>query len=216
MAISRGASRGLARPGGAARPAARRRRGRAAARGPDGRTVRRRAGSARAGRGRRGGRAGAEKIAEPARHVGRVMPAQGLVGDLADKFAQPPLEAGAFFRRVEGVALGLAREQHFGERLGGASTSAIAARAARAGEIVGVLPLRQHARSAGSCPARSAAARRRWRGRPPCVPPCRRRSTGSARRRIVHSSAHCSLVSAVPSGATVWAKPAWVMAMTST
>ena len=39
-----------------------------------------------------GRRARAEKIAEPARHVGRVMAAQGVVGDRAGQLAQPPLE----------------------------------------------------------------------------------------------------------------------------
>ena len=89
-------------------------------------------------------------------------------------------------------------------------------RAARARQIVGVLPLGQQREAQALARRRSAAARCRWRDGPPCARPCRRRSTGSAPRPCVQSSAHCSAVSAVPIGATAWGKPAWVMAITST
>ena len=79
----------------------------------------------------------------------------------------PPSRAGTAFRRTAAP---------------GASTAAIASRAAGFGEIVGVLARRAAARSEGSCRARSAAARSRWRDRPPCGRPCRRRSRGSASR----------------------------------
>ena len=69
--------------------------------------------------------------------------AQGFVGDRGRQLAQAPLEAGALFRRVERLALGLAQEQHFRERLRAGDDLADRLGPARAGEIVGVLTLGQ-------------------------------------------------------------------------
>ena len=188
IAISRGGSRGLRAPsrgGGNGAPAMpkrgpgskpRRRAGRAAAR-------------ARARWGPRGG-AGAEKRREPLRHVGGVMFAQRFVGDRGGQFAQAPLEAGALFRRVESLALGLAQEQHFRERLGAGDHLARSPRRRRSARGRRDPGPPATARSAGSCPARSAAAPSRSRETRPCGPPRRRRSRGSAPAAIVHSSAH--------------------------
>ena len=144
------------------------------------------------------------------------MAAQGLVGDRRDELAQAPLQAGALFGRVEALALGLPLEQHFRQRLGAAQDFADRLRAARARDD-----------RPGSWPSGSMAKRRllpapisgsavsmaRNAALWPALSPSKQRIGSLA---MLHSSAHCSGVSAVPSGATVWGKPAWVIAITST
>ena len=96
-----------------------------------------------------------------------------------------------------------------------ASTRSTAAGAARAGEIVRVLPLGQQGEAQGLARHQVRQGHvERPVGRPrPALSPSKQRIGSSARRQ---SRASWSSVSAVPSGATAWGKPATLREITST
>src|SRR6185437_5740430 len=84
-----------------------------------------------------------EELRQPGGEVLAVIFADGLIADPRGYRVEPRFQGGPPLRRVEAVPFGLARPQHGGERPGGSDDLRDRLTPARAGEIVGVLALRQ-------------------------------------------------------------------------
>ena len=167
-----------------------------------------------------GGRGGAavasvQELAKPLREVVCVVPAQRGIADLRCEIAQTALQRSAPLRRVERLGLRLAPPEHLDERQRVAQRLGDGGGPAGAQQLVGVLPAGQQDKAQGlarldegravSIALKAALS--------PALSPSKQRIGSSAMRQ---SRPHWSGVSAVPSGATQWGKPAAVMAITST
>ena len=137
-----------------------------------------------------------------------VVIAQAFVADAAGELAQPLFQFGPPLRRVEHAARRLARPQQIGERPRLGEHRAEGIRPARLDQIVRDPCPRAAARSARVRPAwisGSAISAARHAAFSPAWSPSKH-STGS--RAMRHNSSSWFSVSAVPSGATAFSKPA--------